>query len=94
MLWAWETTARYTFKTCHKMLLTIPMSQNVSDVVALKAYRRGHEIVVEGIWTTPYQESGMSQPQKPCGASAVPDAPCPLLTSHPYPPASGMRVLS
>lgn len=93
MLWAWETTARYVFKGCHKMVLTIPMSQGVSDVVALKAYRKGHEIVVEGIFT-PYQESDRCPPQQKYEASDGQVSPSPLLTSRPYPPESGKHVLS
>jgi hypothetical protein len=93
MLWAWETTARYLFKGCHRMVLTIPMSQGVSDIVSLKASIRGREIVVEGIFI-PYPESDKSQPQQPYVASASPDAPCPLLTSPPYPSESGKRALS
>ena len=93
MLWAWETTARYLFKGCHRVVLTIPMSQNVSDIVSLTAYRRGHEIVVEGIFI-PYQESDTSRPQQKCVASTEPKSPSPLLTSAPCPPVSERRVLS
>lgn len=93
MLWAWETTARYVFKSCHKMVLTIPMSEGVSEVFALKAYRQGHQIVVEGIFT-PYQESDRCPPQQKYVASDEPTSPSPLLTSPPCQPVSGKRVLS
>lgn len=95
MLWAWETTARYLFKGCRKMVLTIPMSQSVLDVGALKVYVKGRDIVVEGVWIpTLYQETDMSQPQPPYVASTSQDALSPLLTSPPYQPASERRVLS
>ena len=94
-MWAWETTARYLFKGCRKMVLTIPMSQSVSDVVALRAYRQGTQIVVEGVWMpTPCPESDTYRPPQKCVASAVPDAPSALLTSPPCPQVSGKRVLS
>ena len=92
-MWAWETTARYLFKGCRKMVLTIPMSQSVSDVVALRAYRQGTQIVVEGIFI-PCQESDKYRPPQKCVASAVPDAPSALLTSPPCPQVSGKHVLS
>ena len=75
------------------MVLTIPMSQGVSDVIALKAYRDGHQIVVEGIFI-PYQESDRCRPQQKYGASDGQVSPSPLLTSRPYPPESGKHVLS
>ena len=94
-MWAWETTARYLFKGCRKMVVAIPMSQNISDVGALKAYRQGSQIIVEGVWIpTPCPETDTSQPQKPCVTSAVPSAPFPLLTSPPCPSVSERRVLS
>jgi len=92
-MWAWETTARYMFKGCRKMVLTIPMSQSVSDVVALKAYRQGHQIVVEGVFI-PYQESDRCRPQQMYEASAEPKSPSALLTSPPCPQVSGKHVLS
>lgn len=92
-MFAWETTARYMFKGCRKMVLTIPMSQSVSDVVALKAYRAGNQIVVEGVFI-PCPETDKSLLQKPCVASAGQDAPCPLMTSPPYPLESEKRALS
>jgi hypothetical protein len=93
MLWAWETTARYLFKGCHRVVLTIPMSQSVSDIVSLKAYRQGHQIVVEGIFI-PCQESDTCRPQQTYEASAEPKSPSPLLTSVPCLPVSEKRVLS
>jgi len=93
MLWAWETTARYVFKSCRKMTLTIPMSQSVLDVGALKVSLKGREIVVEGVFI-PYQETDRYPPQQKYVASASQDAPSPLLTSGQHPPASGKHVLS
>ena len=97
MTFAWETTARYVFKGCYKMNLRIPMSQSVDMAAALKASycHKSKEIIIEGIWIPiPYPEIGKFQPQKRYEALAVPDAPCPLLTSHPYPSESEKRVLS
>ena len=69
MLWAWDTTARYMFKGCRKMILTIPMSQSVDDVIALTARvcRQSNKIVVEGVFV-PKEDlaKGVYQEGKSC----------------------------
>ena len=63
MLWAWDTTARYMFKGCRKMVLTIPMSQSVDEVFALTARMcpEKNKIIVEGVFVPKVEKEDLAK---------------------------------